>query len=238
MKNKPQQDVTEGTNIVLDLVPEVALADNHPGEKGADRRGETREMHREGRAEGEEHHREKEKVGRVRARHPGESDAEYRPGDENGQSEREGSEGEVAQDRCSIGRPRAHHDQEGDRREILEQQDPHRQPAMLAAELVLVGELLQRDRRRRHRRRTAEHDGGGPGHCEQRRDPRHHERSDADLEAPGAEHVPARGDHGGERELEPDHEHQEDDAELGEEPGLVAGGEEVQPMGPDNEAGA
>ena len=38
------------------------------------------------------------------------------------------------------------HDEEGQCRQVLEQQDARREPTVLAAELALVGQLLERDR--------------------------------------------------------------------------------------------
>jgi hypothetical protein len=46
-KEKAQQDVAKGPDIVLDLMAKVAFPDHHPGQKGADRRGDAGVARRE-----------------------------------------------------------------------------------------------------------------------------------------------------------------------------------------------
>ena len=107
---------------------------------------------------------------------------------------------------------------------------------MLTGDLALFGELLHGDGSRRHRRGAAQQNGQAeiepepPQRGGDRRQCRRH------LQAAGQQDVGAGGEQGGQRELQPDHEHQEDKAELGQEPCIVAGRHEVQAIRPDRKA--
>ena len=112
--------------------------------------------------------------------------------------------------------------------EILEQQHAHHAAAVLALELEPVGHQLDDDRRRAHRQRAAERDRAlpaeAPGAPGQRAEPRRAaalpatrgEHRQHDLAQAEAEDELAHAAQLRQVELEADHEHQEDDAELGQ----------------------
>jgi hypothetical protein len=97
--------------------------------------------------------------------------------------------------------------------------------------------LFERDRRRRHGDDATDDDGGLPIDAEECGGCRNKQGCEGDLQATGTEHGRPHGDHRRQRELDPDHEHQKDDAELGEKLGAFAGRQNREAVRPDRQTG-
>ena len=213
-EEQADEDVAERAQIVFDAMPEVAAADHHAGDERADRQGEAREIGEVGGAQRHEKGRQEEQVARTGPAAPASTvrtsgrammatvaSADRRQPETPHEIERV--------DRC-LSRPAVHGDKEGDRRDILEQQDADGETAVLTGDFALFGELLHGDGGRRHRRGAPQQDGKaeiepeppqrGGDRCQRRRH----------LQAAGQQDVGAGGEQRGQRELQPDHEHQED----------------------------
>ena len=107
-------------------------------------------------------------------------------------------------------------DQERNDAQVLEQQNGHHVPAVRGVELVFLRQHLGHDCRRAHRQRATERDAREPA-VSQKVQTQHGERGcNRDLREPEAENRAPHRLHLREAELEPDREHQEHDAELGE----------------------
>ncbi|MCE3246753.1 MAG: hypothetical protein K0R41_578, partial [Geminicoccaceae bacterium] len=171
---------------------------------------------------------------------PGQSGPKQRPGDHGDEDQGRRREDQLADQRRTaeaLALPDAHQDEKRQRGQILEQQDADRQPAVLAAELAIVRQLLEGDRGRRHGDHAADDDRGLPAEAEEDRGRGADQRREPDLQAAGAEDRRARGDQLRQLELEPDHEHQEHDVELGEKLRALAGREELEAVRANREAG-
>ncbi len=106
--------------------------------------------------------------------------------------------------------------EEGHDREVLEQQHAEREASVRAVELVLLGELAQHDGGRGHRHRAAEQDRDRRREADRPADRGDGGRRAGDLQAAEREHLAPHRDEARQRELEPESEQQEHDAELGE----------------------
>ena len=239
-EEQPDQHVPERADVVLDLMPEVGFADDHPSQERADRRRQPCAMGGKCRAEREGQRGQQEQLAGPRVGSPGQSRPKQRPGDHGNDDEGCSREDELVDEHQTaeaLVLSRVHQDQERQRRQILEQQNADREAAVLAAELAVVRQLLERDRGRRHRDHAADHERGLPAEAERDRGGGADQRRETDLQAAGAEDGRAGGDQLRQRELEPDHEHQEHDAELGEKLRALARRENPEAMRADREAG-
>ncbi len=126
--------------------------------------------------------------------------------------------------------------EEGHDREVLEQQHAEGEAAVRAVELVLLGELAQHDRGRGHRDRAAEQDRDRQREPDRPADRGDGGRRAADLQAAEREHLAAHRDQPRQRELEPEREQQEHDAELGERLGGFRGRHPAERVGADDHA--
>ena len=99
--------------------------------------------------------------------------------------------------------------------EILEQEDTDGDAAVRSVELRLFAELTHDDGRGGHRQRTADHDRDQRMHVERPQHGCERRRGQDHLPAAAEDRLAAHRDHPGQRELEPQGEHQEHHAELG-----------------------
>ncbi len=119
--------------------------------------------------------------------------------------------------RAGCGKRRQQAEKQGEA-QVLEQADRHRDPAMRARVLGLLGELSDDDGGRGHRDGAPDHDRGG------RRDPEEPRRRERDqrgghehLRAPHAEHLAAHGEQARQRKFQAEREHQERHADIGKQ---------------------
>ena len=138
----------------------------------------------------------------------------------------------------ATGRQRTGQHQERDEREILEQQHAERDPTVGAVDLRLLGQLLDEDRGRADRDRTAERHRreqiDSEGVERERGAPRHQQH----LHAADAEHLATHRDHARPGELQAEREQQEHHAELREQLralGLIDESERIRPHGDTDE---
>jgi hypothetical protein len=66
---------------------------------------------------------------------------------------------------------------------------------------------------------------------------RHDQNGEADLQAASSENIAACGNHCRKRKLKTRHEHEKNDAELGQKSRFIARGDELQAMRPDHQTG-
>ena len=117
---------------------------------------------------------------------------------------------------CPVRHARGSEGQERDEGDVLGEQDRDGEPAVRAIDLGLLGELAHDDRRRGHRDRAAEHD------CHRHRDTQApgyegtQAGGDQDLRPAQTDDLPAHRNQAREREFQPQREHQEHDADLGQ----------------------
>ena len=213
------QEVAERANLLLDDVARVAFADEHAGEEGTDRRREAGDVGDRSGAESEEEPGQLEEIAVGMQGQPGRKRAH----DGTHQQQRDGEDADPeAYPEQRLGRRGplggdAEQDQEECGREVLEQQHCHGDPSMRRVELVLLGELLEAKRRRRHRHGTAEDDRLARREAEDDPGPERDGRGDGDhLGQAQPEDRPPELNKLRQRELEPEHEEQEYDPELGE----------------------
>ncbi len=88
---------------------------------------------------------------------------------------------------------------------------------MRAVDLGLLGQLPEHDRGRGHRDRPAHHERGVGRRAARDRDRGRGDRRESHLQRTQAEYLAAHREHARQRELEPEREQQEHDADLGEE---------------------
>jgi hypothetical protein len=220
-EEQAQQQVAEGPDRRLDLVPELGLAEHHAGQEGPEGHRQAQRLRRRTGRQRDEEHRQREQLGRAPRRHAVEQRPQQPPADE--EDEHEGQcrlgqrPGQCAADR---GRPRhgehGYHHHERHRRHVLEHRHRHAEPGMAAMLLRLLGELLADDGGRRLRKHRADDEGrcrrqaGGPRDAAHRRGRQRH------LCRAQPEHQMAQGVDLRQREVQPDREEQEHDAEFGD----------------------
>ena len=219
-EEKAEQHVAKGLDVLLDLVAVFGLGDQHAGEKGAQRERETGDFGERREAERDQQEVQHEELGAPLPR----DDVEPRPhrllSREQDQRQREGGldgrEPQVLDQIAAAFRERRNDDEESHDREILEQQYAHDVAAVRRRELHLFREHLRHDGGRAHRERAAEREAYLPAETDEMDHDHREERGDRDLREAESEHRAAHRLQLRQAELEPDREHQEDDAELGE----------------------
>ena len=230
-EEQAQQHVVEGPDVGLDLVLVFGLGDQHPGHEGAQRQRQPGVFGQPGQAQRDQQEVEDEQLLALALGHAGEPPAhqslaapeqqgQQHGGLEHGQTER-------ADDVVSPLRECRYQHQQRHHRDVLEQQHAHDPAAVLALEFEALGHHLGDDGRARHRQRRAQRHGAGPvqfpgpGQPGEQRRQQHvadHRAGDGQQHLTHAqpEHQPPHAAQLGQVELQPDHEHQEDDAELGQ----------------------
>jgi hypothetical protein len=220
-EEQPQHQPLEGFEIDLDLVAELGLGQQQPGQKGAQRH---RQPGRRGQHRGPQHHQQDgghEHLAAARLGHDMQRRAQHETPSRVDPGDRQRG---LGQRRCEFagdtgrGLRRQHADQEEDRhhREILGQEYREAGAAERRGEAACLDQDLDGDRGRGQGQGRAEDRGRRHAVAESERDRRDGRAGHADLERAEAEHEPAHRPEPVERHLEPDREQQEHDAELGE----------------------
>ena len=104
---------------------------------------------------------------------------------------------------------------------------------MRRVELAALGEQPHHERRARHRDESAQHDGVGGCDAERRRERRDRRDREPDLGRAGEERRTTEAAQRIERELQPDLEEQEHDAQLGEHADLAGIADDVESARPE-----
>ena len=200
---------------------EVRGADEQAGEEGAQRQRESHRLRQRRRAEADGQRDQEKQLLIARTRHARQQRRHHAAGDRQERHEDEGGDAEPASDRHQpVGRQRAqrrHERHQDDRRQVLDEADPDQHAAVPRVQLPAIEQQPRQHHRARHRDHDADHeplqrrpaqdhaDGHrqadvqhGPDRATDQRDPLHPQQV---LE----------------RELDADREHQEDDADLGED---------------------
>ncbi len=224
-EEQAEQHVAERLDVLLHLMAERRLGNEHPGDERAERERQPEAVGDERGAERDEQQVQHEQLLRAAprddvepARHEALADDEQQRERDHDLDRREAErEREILR---RLGAERGDHDQQRHHREILEQQHAEDVAAVLGLDLEPLGEHLRHDRRRRHRERAAERDTALPRDVhpalEQRAEhEREHEGRD-DLQEAESEHEPLHRPQLREREFEADRKHQEHHAEFRE----------------------
>jgi hypothetical protein len=140
-----------------------------------------------------------------------------------------------------LGAEDADHEENRHHGEVLEEEDREAGAADRARQLAPLDQELHDDRGRGQREAGAQHDRGGRAVAELPGDQADDGARDQHLERAEAEDQAAHLPQARERQLEPDHEEEEDDAELGQTPDAVEIvdhhiGERLDPVGDEAEA--
>ena len=218
--------------MIASTSPRFGFGDHDPGDERAEH---GRKAHRRGDQAGDDHREKADReeqlgvLGPRRLREEGwkQEAAEEQQGDGGGAADRE--RGEQRDD--ALGARRRSHRAEGeddrDQRQILEQQHAERGPANGRVR----ADQRNDDGGRGQSESEPEGDGGGNAFAEQVEPGLDRNRATGELGGADSEHQPPHRPQPAERQLEPDREEQEHDAELGErfDPVRVGDGDVVEP---------
>jgi hypothetical protein len=138
---------------------------------------------------------------------------------------------------AAVREDRGHQHQDEDGEEVLDDQPPDRDVAGRRVQLAVVGQDADQHDRAGHRQREAEDDPGGEAPAGEVRDPGADRRRDQALHDRAGNRDRADGEQILDVQLQPDAEHQQDDADLGEllRDGPI--GDEARRVGPDDQTG-
>ena len=139
-------------------------------------------------------------------------------------------EGERRAEHARLARAREHGHEEHHRHEgeVLDEEDPGRRLPLGRVDLAVLLVELEDDRRAREGDEEPDEDGGRPGRTESREDDRRRPDGEADLERAARQHARQDLAEALERELDPDAEEEERDAELGELLDRIRAGHEAE----------
>ena len=244
MKNRREQQAAERLDVGLELMAEIRFREHQAGEEGAERHRHARALHQQRRAEHDQqgrcrHHLARSGIGqpaeeRIEQITAGEHDGRNRAGHEADRHQRFAPAADFG--RVARRKQRQQGEQRHDR-DILEQQDGDGALRVGLLELAALFEDLQRDGGRRQGEREADDDGAAPVDADQIRKAENHRRGDDPLRCAEAQNIAAHGDEAADFKLEPDHEHQHDDAEFGDRQDLLRRAEHAKPERADRDAG-
>lgn len=236
-----REDIPQRDDFGQHLTIELGFGDDEPGQEGAERQGESRFLAGVGSTQGDQDDGQQEKLTRFRPGHCI-KDARHQPDTEDkNRRQRDCGDAQRLQEREREVAITASEDrQEGDHRhqaEVLHDAEAERGPALGARRFTAAHQQLDGDDRATDSEAAAEQDRGLPGPADGK--PGHGPQNDGerDLETTpkggGTAHVQQLG----ERELDPNREHQEGDPEVGK--GLDAGpvGNETGRIRPDQHPG-
>ena len=221
-EEQPEEQVAEGTDYRIDLVPVLGFGEHHAGQEGPERKGQAGAVRHPRRGEHDQQYREREQLAQAAVG----DDVEQRPQQPapGGQHRDDGEhaaehrqQARALAQRVLTGDQRRGEREEGHEGEVLEQQHGKGEAPVGAVELRALRQLLQQDRRRAHRDRTADHDRHEPADAGEMREHAEHARCRDDLGGSEPEHLAAHGEHARQRELKTKGEEQEGHAELGEQ---------------------
>mmetsp|Transcript_15007 Transcript_15007/g.58786 ORF Transcript_15007/g.58786 Transcript_15007/m.58786 type:complete len:626 (+) Transcript_15007:2270-4147(+) len=230
-EEQAEQHVVEGPDVGLHLVLVFGLGDQHAGDEGAQRQAQAGMLGQPGQAQRDQQQVEHEELVALAPRHQREPPAHQLLAaiEQQGQQHHrlEPGPGQGLGHLATAAVQRRDQHQQRHHGQVLEQQHAHHQPAMRALQLQPLGQQLDDDGGRAHRHRRPQHQRALPAQlpaAAQHREPGHQQRIAQHRAADGQHHLhQAQAEHGGlERaqlgqvELQPDDEHQEHDAELGE----------------------
>jgi hypothetical protein len=128
--------------------------------------------------------------------------------------------------------------QDRDGCQVLEQKDCECQASVRTVELLVLGKKLQADRGRRQRQCESDDQRAPPAQAECHCRPAEQQARQRDLREAGAEHRPAHQPKALRRQLQSDHEQQQDHAEFGQLGSRFHVPREVQRVGADQRAGS
>jgi hypothetical protein len=256
---KSRAAALERLEVALELVAELARGEHHAGEEGAERRREPDARHEQRDADDEEERRGGEHLAQPRARDGAEGGAhrppaaEHHGGHRAEHGERLQPAGEPAHPRRRPPaprrrppRPRRERGEQREEREhrddgdVLEEQHGERALPRRRAELPLLGERLQHDRRGRQGERHPHGERRLPAQPGQRGERGERRGGERHLQPAEAEDGPTQPPEAPGLELEADDEEHHHDAELGDvqHAGALGGGaEEAEPRRADDDAG-
>ncbi len=214
----PVEDVPERQNLGRDLVDVVRLGDHHPREKRTHPQRKAEPVRKVGGAEAHQQHGHGEDLPAVQPddfleeagdEEPRQQEQHRNPGAGLRQGQEDG--GELGRFPLAKGGDEKHH---RDHRHVLEQQDPERQPPVHAVDFQLVGVHLQDDRRAGEGDDEAHEDRLGDGRPGKRQDHEGKKDRGENLRPAGPQHLPPHLPQAGKRDLQPDGEQEQDDADL------------------------
>ncbi|MGF6272965.1 hypothetical protein ABIB38_001321 [Massilia sp. UYP11] len=209
----------------FDFVPEFGFGQQQAGDQGAQRHRHPGRGRQGGETEGREQDERHEGVRLVGAR----EDAKQRMHDlaarqpDHGQPQRRLGDGagclhgEPGAVRAGAGRQRSGQDQQRRHGQVLQHQDGEHGLAERGAGHVLLAQELHDDGGGRQREREAQDRRGGAGQAAGEQRGAERARRERDLGAAGAEHPAPHRPQAARREFEPDREHQEQHANLGQQ---------------------
>jgi hypothetical protein len=128
---------------------EIAFADHHTGEERSNRRRKAGQMSGECRTKRKQQNGKQKEISRVRPGNPGKPGAENRLANESCDTECHRRYSELAQRyhrfRPAAWLPSTENNEKWKDRKVLEEQDSQHETALLAADVALVDQLLERD---------------------------------------------------------------------------------------------
>jgi hypothetical protein len=217
-EEQAQQHLAEGLDVLLDLVPVLGLRDEHSGDERTEGQREAGELREIREAQRDEQHVDDEQLVRAAPRDQREPGPHQPLPDEQHHHQHGGGfqprQREVACERFPRPGERRNEDQQRHHGKVLEQQHADRVPAVRRLRLEALHEQADHDRRGGHREGPRQHDRRLPRGPESKRDRREHGHGEHDLRAAQPEHHATHLDQPRQAELEPEGEHEEDDAEL------------------------
>ena len=241
-EEKAEQDAAERNDVGFQLMPERGFRKHHAGEECAERHGEAAHLHEECRAEHDEKCGRRHHLARLRASQHAEHRVEQPFAGRDERSERDDRDADVFPARARRrharnGRQQRDEGEEGHDREIFEQEDRDRALALGRRALAALVEDLHDDRGRREREAHGRDEGDdrretGSGAGDRQERPAHDHLQRAEPEDLPPQRPEARRLH-----LEPDHEQEQHDAELGDVEDRLGLREDAEPERSDHDAG-
>ena len=236
-EEEPEQESLERLDVGLELVPIFAVGEQHAGDERAERHGQADHIEQQRGADDDEQGRGREGFLRSRVGHEPQGGAQQIAPEQDRAHDR----GDRTADRLprqlalSACREQRQNEQRGHDREVLEQQHGERAAAVACVEFAALGQHLQDQRGRRQRQREADDERGRPRLTEQPCRAGDRKRGQQYLCGSHAEHGMSHDPEARRLQLEPDHEQQQHDAELGEMQDVLDVVEEGQAPGTDHE---
>ncbi len=220
-EEEPEQQPFEGLDVGLELVAVGGFGQQRAGDEGAERGRHARVLHEDGETDDGQQRRRRHRL--LDAREGDEAHEmveQIVPGDDRDGDDPEPSEaGDQIHFRRAVdgrdGEQRCQRD-ERDRRNVLKQQDREAETPVAGVEVARLLHDLQGKRCRRKGQRETNEDCRLPSEPKGKSDQGQHEAGYPDLRAAEPEHGVAHRPKPLGAQLEPDHEQQEHDAELGE----------------------
>ena len=228
-EEQAEEQPLERLDIDLELVAVFALAEEQPGEEGAERRGEPGRGGQHGGADRQEERNGDDEVAVSGAGRDPEQRTGQVPSGEEDAGDRGNRDGDRLEHRPGGGDFAAaeqfHDDDDRHHHQVLEEEHAERDLPDRTGEAADVEEDLGDDRRRGQGERQADHQGKRRLGAERQSARHDRQRRRDDLDRADAEHIAAHRPQPVEGEFEADHEEQEHHAKLGERPDPLGIGE-------------